>query len=162
MRRINKLDLKVFEFSLVLPNEIVASDPCYDFGKWCQQILSIKGGEYIAKVERFDDGTGWGTRNYILKLNHISCPKKKATSYECTLGVDSGQMGIFNADYYEQNQPSKEWYRMVCDTTLYGNRCGVTDEKGIVTESGCGDGGYELKVGYNSKKEIVALEISFV
>ena len=51
-----------------------------------------------------------------------------------TVGVDSGQAGIFNKDYYEKNKPNEDWYEKICEITDE-NHFDVIDNEGVVSRS---------------------------
>ena len=155
---------------LIQSGEVVISDPCYNTDIWCLGIEQVKKGEYICSADLYDFGD-WGKRIGKIRINHIDNPKCRATRpLDETIGVDSGQAGFFEKNYYEkyhkkyyvdEDKEDDAWYRRVCDITLDKPNCGTIDNAGCVSESGCGDGGYWLRAGYNSKGEIVALEIDF-
>jgi hypothetical protein len=95
-----------------------------------------------------------------------------------TIGVDSGQAGIFDLTYYRkdsvfENQESKflneyrrntneegeVWYAHMCDRTL-GNEGWGYFEHGVVARSGFGDGAYTLYIARVNRK-VVGICIDF-
>lgn len=154
--------------------KVIATDPCYEPGQWYNKELNIKPGEYICHAVYGDVGYGWGERVVELYINHESTPKKKATKYAGSCGVDSGQCGFFEAENYDRVHPkafvdedevSQKWYNEACDITCdgYAHCVGIMpDELGVVASSGLGDGCYTLYAGYNSKGEITALRLRFL
>lgn len=155
--------------------KVQITDPCYDPDLWCSHIEKIKKGEYICKAVIID-GDDWGNRVAELTINHISTPKRRAEKLLCCPGVDSGQCGFFDADYYAKyhktecindNKEDEDWYNKVCDLTCHrgvanDDCCGTIDNKGVVSESGFGDGMYDCYAGYNTKGEITALRLRFI
>lgn len=152
---------------------IFISDPCYNTDVWCTKYLpNIKKGEYICRATMVDEGS-WGNRIAELTINHIKNSKNKSrTVIYHSIGVDSGQCGFFDYEYYNKHHnksqyiddtpEGKDWYERVCDITLNGDSCGTIDNLGVVSESGFGDGMYFLYAGYNSKDEIVSLRLKFI
>lgn len=100
-------------------------------------------------------------------------PKKICkVSYHNVIGVDSGQAGIFNYDYYLAHQPdnswepdingNKSWYRKVCDITCSEELGGIIENKGVVSRSGDGDGPYTCATFYDIKtEEIIGIVIDY-
>ena len=82
----------------------MVSDPCYGLNTWCQGVLdNILSGEYECVVEHSDEGE-WGTRVSAIEVRHKDYKDKfiimDPESFE--VGVDSGQAGIFDYEYYEK------------------------------------------------------------
>lgn len=86
---------------LNLKNKVVVSDPCYKIGTWCQGILeNVKEGQYLAQSYSQDNGTIVAGISLVHE-DYINAE----LDYELQsfkVGVDSGQAGIFNYDYYEK------------------------------------------------------------
>ena len=69
------------------------------------------------------------------------------------VGVDSGQAGVFDAKYFEDDKlarqyqvedpicPDQPWYSLCCDRTLGETGAGIIPY-GVVSSSGLGDGSY--------------------
>ena len=155
--------------TIELKNEVMVSDPCYDLGTWCQGIVGgVKAGKYNAFAIITDEGS-WGERVAELIVIHEDADINEITDeLDFEVGVDSGQAGIFNLDYYKEHQPDddydnrKSWYRRVCDITCSDGDCGTIDNEGVVSSSGYGDGGYVCYAAYNKENEIVALRVVFI
>jgi hypothetical protein len=75
------------------------------------------------------------------------------------IGVDSGQAGFFDAEFYIGGDDQK-FYDQVCDLTLNGDNAGVI-AFGAVSSSGWGDGCYELQT-IRHDGEVVAARIVFM
>jgi hypothetical protein len=112
---------------ITLGEKVMVSDPCYGLGTWCQGVLeNVLPGQYDCNVEYSDEGD-WGNRVSAIEVTHISC-RGKFIALECEdfeVGVDSGQAGIFDYEYYaqyhmdatERPHVDDDWYDMVCDLT---------------------------------------------
>lgn len=164
--------LKTFDLKKINieSGKVQITDPCYEPSLWCSHTREIKKGEYICKAVMVNAGA-WGRRIAELTINHISTPKKKATTLMCCAGVDSGQCGFFDAEYYKKyhkaeyvddDAESLSWYRRVCDITLADKSCGTIDKKGVVSSSGFGDGVYDCYVGHNTSGEVTAMRLKFI
>lgn len=113
--------------TITLGEKVMVSDPCYGLGTWCQGVLeNVLPGAYDCNVEYNDEGN-WGVRVSAIEVTHESC-RGKFIALECEdfeVGVDSGQAGIFDYEYYakyhmdatERPHVDDDWYDMVCDLT---------------------------------------------
>lgn len=115
--------------TITLGNRVVVSDPCYSLGTWCQGILeNMLPGEYEC-IYNFDENERCVSEIYIV---HSSLPKDDLTNtlINCTIapfevGVDSGQAGFYDYDYYVSHHTPKldeDWYDKVCNLT-----CNIVD-----------------------------------
>lgn len=175
---------------ITLPSNVVVSDPCYEMGTWCMDVLdNVLPGKYHSFVDRIDMGD-WGHRNSMLLVVHEDYvnSKLKWVEHSRNIGVDSGQAGIFSLESYRNDSlsetigsgdgdisffekepwasmgPDKEtgdvWYRLMCSRTLSEKGSGAYDS-GIVCSSGIGDGMYPLYIAIK-KRKIVALCVDFL
>lgn len=140
--------------------EVVCSDPCYKSGTWCADRCKALNGLYNVYVVEYNDGD-WGRRNAFLEIIHTDFDKKKETDIllwengDATLGVDSGTFGFFDKEYYDkyhENDTDDDWYeKFVCgeiDKNEY-----ITENLGVWSCSGYGDGSYNLDVIYHPTEE---------
>lgn len=160
-----------------LNSEVVVSDPCYTIPTWCQAIVSgVKPGMYDTHLKKHDAGD-WGTRCSMLLVIHEDHKDDKLLweDHPATIGVDSGQCGIFSRESYRndnhqiENGPAKfsygrdqegdGFYNKMCQRTLGEESFGTYDE-GIVSSSGFGDGSYRLYVA-KKRGKIVAMCVDF-
>ena len=152
--------------------DVYITDPCYNTDTWCMGLVEMKKGEYNCFAHLFDCGI-WGERIGILEiiLNNEIGTRLRTDNLGLNIGVDSGQAGFFNKDYYEnyhhsnfidENSEDEKWYKRVCDITLSDDNCGVIDDEGVVSESGYGDGGYDVYGYYNDNDELVGLRLEFI
>jgi hypothetical protein len=165
-----------------LSETVIVSDPCYTVPTWCQIIVeNVLPGNYIPFVKKHDCGD-WGNRTSMLMCIHEDYVGKENdltltwTEHSGTVGVDSGQAGIFSMESYRNDQHPIEkgeadfnfnsdddggkWYIKMCQRTLGVSRWGVYDE-GVVSSSGFGDGSYSLFVLTDDEDNIVGLCVDF-
>ena len=201
--------------TIMLGGKVMVSDPCYGIGTWCQGVLeNVLPGVYDCNVEYSDEGD-WGIRVSAIEVTHESCKGKfvQLEREEFDVGVDSGQAGIFDYEYYakyhmdatERPHVDDDWYDMVCDLTLtkilnpeYEEFCyeltdtsveglqkrfdaffeykdsiksvkyihkpdgNTTNNLGLVSYSGYGDGGYDCQTARNEDGKIVAIRVEFI
>ena len=176
--------------TITLTENVVVSDPCYQIPTWCQAVIDdVLPGNYNATVLKQDEGD-WGTRcSKIIAIHqdYNYTDKFKWEYYSGSIGVDSGQCGIFSMDSYrnddhqiengdgdisffsqepwasmrsQDKETGEEWYVKMCSWTLGKNQWGVYD-KGIVSSSGFGDGSYNLYVA-RKKKKIIGFIVEFL
>lgn len=115
--------------TIKLGSKIMVSDPCYGLNTWCQgTINNVLPGIYNCFVEYSDEGD-WGTRVSAIEVIHQSFERKEIEYLDpedFEVGVDSGQAGIFDYEYYEkfhsdcEERPHvvDEWYDRVCGKTI--------------------------------------------
>jgi hypothetical protein len=76
--------------------------------------------------------------------------------------VDSGTCGIFSAEYFEQfhneNDVNNDWYE---ENVIKMDEFKITDEKGVISSSGLGDGLYSVFAEYKNGLAF-ALRIKFI
>jgi len=174
-----------------LGSEVVVSDPCYTIPTWCQAVVDkVKPGMYDTHLKKHDAGD-WGERCSMLLVIHEDHKDDilRWEDYPATIGVDSGQCGIFSKETYRNDSitekiglgdgdisffgvsPWKEmtdgrkeeegeiWYVSMCSRTLGEKSWGVYDS-GVVSSSGFGDGSYTLYVA-KKRGKIVAMCVDF-
>ena len=150
-----------------LENKVMVSDPCYGLNTWCQGVLeNVLPGTYDCEVEYSDEGD-WGTRVAAIEVTHQDYDgiiRFEPEDFE--VGVDSGQAGIFDYDYYckyhTDDDVNDDWYDKVCKITLAKNQAGTIDDLGLVSSSGFGDGGYTCYIARERNGYIVAIRIEFI
>ena len=150
-----------------LTGTVVVSDPCYDRDVWCMQTGSpVKPGRYEA-LALYSDEEDWGNRVANLVLvheDHRGAPPKAWKPIESTIGVDSGQCGIFDDSIYpeEKDHTGRDtFYDECCSITLAKGNAGILrNGKGVVSSSGYGDGSYELYA-KSDGEQYVALMVDY-
>lgn len=167
---------------ITLETEVMVSDPCYSEESWCQiKLTDVLPGEYLTAVRKTDDSY-WGNRCSVLLTVHEDYVKETLSwkNYG-QICVDSGQAGIFSISTYRKDNlemvtpsetydgrpfilPKKDgdgddWYEKMCKFTLSPQSWGSYD-RGVVSSSGIGDGGYRCLVA-KKKGKIVGIAIDF-
>lgn len=111
-----------------LGEKVMVSDPCYEMGTWCQGVIdNVLKGNYKCTLETSDEGE-WGRRVSALQVVHEDYVKKflEYSKENFEVGVDSGQAGIFDYEYYKKYHSDDNeiehvdngWYWRVCDLTV--------------------------------------------
>ena len=157
-----------------LGEKVMVSDPCYSIPTWCQSIIdNVKPGHYLPFVKKSDEGD-WGLRNSMLLAiheDHQSDEFLHWKEHHGTVGVDSGQAGIFSMESYRNDdlkledgdygpfpmnnaEDGDKWYEKMCTRTLGDKQWGTYDE-GVVCSSGYGDGNYQLFLAYDDDTDTV-------
>lgn len=154
-----------------LGSKVMVSDPCYGLGTWCQGVLeNVLPGTYQCDVEYSDEGD-WGVRVAAIEVRHENYDRPVEFEPEVfEVGVDSGQAGIFDYDYYARYHDScdvrphvdDDWYDRVGDITLSRVSAGDIDNCGFVSSSGFGDGGYTCWTAREDNGYIVAIRVEFI
>ena len=153
---------------LITANKIHVSDPCYDYA--CSGAVTLNNtlsGKYSATLIKHNLDI-WENRVSQLTVQHEAYEDIVPdiySGYEIT--VDSGQAGFFDDYYYQQNQGGDfgditTLFGLACSLTLSKNRGGILLDKGVVSETGFGDGCYPLFIGKNDDDKIVAASIIFI
>jgi len=177
--------MKEFE---IVSGTVVASDPCYVIPTWCQGIIeNVRKGTWLAKVDVSDEGA-WGMRiasltivnkealNPQLEREIVDMYSTEPLNFDG--GVDSGQFGFFDKDFYRNNEVAKDlekenfgddydredgdgWYRACAKITLADESWGVLPN-GAVSSSGYGDGSYDVFGIKDANGEYVALSVLYI
>jgi len=157
---------------------MVCSDPCYSLDTWCMGIVeNVKNGTWLASIETSDEGD-WGVRIATLEVRHNDFKDtnlKFVDELSFTGGVDSGQFGFFDKEFYRNDESAKDlpkygfssdfdksgdiWYLACCDLTLGKEQWGVLPN-GVVSSSGYGDGSYGVFGEKNAEGEYIEEEYS--
>lgn len=160
-----------------LGSNVVVSDPCYSRPTWCQTILEdVLPGRFVVQVNE-DPETTRCAEILVIHQDHIQKHLDFVEHSSC--GVDSGQLGVFDAASYRDDayaagittpevdfdmgnsQEGDAWYTKMCKFTLSNDGWGAYDA-GVVSGSGWGDGVYPLYVARNDQDQIVAMMITFI
>lgn len=147
-----KISEKVGSFQ-VTSSRILISDPCYEnYSSRCSGIIEVPNGKWNAYYVRERNITKELTvvhsdYAYDLFFNWEIC------NFSCC--VDSGQLGFY--DWLEFNHQYD--YDKFCDLTSSKIETG-TNEYGVVTSSGYGDGDYKCYT-YHEDNNVVAIKVVF-
>ena len=158
--------------TIKLGNEVVVSDPCYDLPTWCQAVVkNVLPGNYRTLVVKNDEGD-WGIRCSRLIAIHEDYAhqdeKFRWSRYPASIGVDSGQAGIFSIETYRKDELAEQmgqgdgegfgsgwateegdkWYERICTRTL------GKEQWGTYSEVHNWANGYDLMVERDSGNEV--------
>lgn len=129
-------------------------------------LRNVLPGNY--KINTFVRNAGsWGKRILSITARHEKHPGIRPEEYAGICCVDSGQCGIYDLRYFNENQPDDDfdnpesWYRRVCEMTMSQHQWGTMDGRCAVTSSGYGDGMYECSVARDARGQIIAIKINF-
>lgn len=160
--------------TIKLSNEVRVSDPCYDDDVWCKsKIKDVLPGEYVVQTRKKGGRVAW------LMVTHKDHLKSDEPWIEhSTIGVDSGQAGIFCESSYRNDEITIEkpkgsdfalnayhesgdrWYEKMCSFTLSDKQWG-SYESGVASSSGWGDGMYPVDV-KKHKGKIICIKVLFI
>ena len=147
-----------------LNSKVIITDPCYglkDYPNPSTNIIldNVKAGTYLTNIHYSAEGS-WGNRVAALEIIHADCnPFKEPIEVvnldliECigSVCVDSGQMGIYDYDYYKsvsnEDGVDNNWYDEICKLTLSQEMSGTKDDLCVVSSTGYGDGDYNVYIG---------------
>ena len=153
---------------LITGNKIHVSDPCYDYA--CSGAITLNNalsGKYFATLVKHNLDI-WDTRVSKLTIQHEDYKNIVPDIFSgYKIAVDSGQAGFFDDYYYQQNHGGdfgdlNSLFGLACSLTLSKNHGGILLDKGVVSDTGFGDGCYSLYVGKNDEGKIVAASIIFI
>ncbi|GGE73696.1 SMI1/KNR4 family protein [Priestia taiwanensis] len=155
--------------------KLIVTDPCYkvDEQEEVQIILSnVKSGNWTASIS-------YNNEEIVKSVLAFYGEKKtrgKWNDCDTLIGVDSGQAGIFDFILFGRDDAIQYEveniydikidevgikYFVACSDTAASDAQGGVVPGGVVSMSGYGDGMYEVKVKYNTSKEIVGVMIDF-
>lgn len=120
------IDKKTLE-PIQLSDKVVVSDPCYKRDVWCMGFLdNVLPGNYIPTI-KYSDEDDWGIRVKMLMVEHVGGKNVgKWEKQKFTVGVDSGQAGIFCDTIYPHGSTGK-WGDK---GTFYDTCCNATTSDG--------------------------------
>lgn len=162
--------------SFQIENGIVISDPCYDFNidnytrnseqKYFPKKYTMVG-EWNGYVKYNDNGRVAELQTCHSSINDNELTNAKWEKCKGSLGVDTGQMGVYDSKYFKDDNivgnypvdktmltdfkqiPGDRYYAMCCYQTYNKKepqkQAGVIPY-GIVSSSGYGDGSYNYSV----------------
>jgi hypothetical protein len=188
------------EFFDQTSDKMIVSDPSYDYiakehepgsglmklnlvldnvakGKWRALLLinSLHIDQNAALLCFSDENEKWKKDREFINYSIFGDWKKVGT-----IGVDSGQAGIYDLKYYRDdnvvpkkisknsetssalNSPGKEWFEMNNNLTSEPTDYGGVMKYGTVSASGHGDGLYNVYVLRDNKSKIVGVKIIFI
>lgn len=154
--------------------KITFSDPCYGLNTWCMiKDFPFPNGKYRVHCVKTTRTDNWGLRVKELIIYNIDkVPENEGREMDIfwdelpnDIGVDSGQAGIFDSKYYEKyhgvEDVNDDWYDKVGQLTLRAKSYGTTENQGVCSRAGFGDGSYTAYIG-KLGSDIVAAKIEFI
>ena len=161
-----------------LSSEVIVSDPCYSRPTWCQAVLTdVLPGNFIAQVNE-DPESGRCAELLVIHEDYYQSRLDWREHSGC--GVDSGQLGVFDAASYRDDSAAGSlgapnvdfvlpgqfsdgdaWYEQICKFTLDDLGYGSYDS-GVVSSTGYGDGMYPLDVARDQDDKIIGMWITFI
>ncbi|MBR1772645.1 MAG: hypothetical protein IJ749_01965 [Eubacterium sp.] len=147
--------------NIALSRDVIISDPCYDPDTWCTIRTRLPKAKYSCNIYLENQ------RNAALVILKNGITEDNVDyKYIGSAGVDSGQLGIFDLDYFKTHQPDDDyenpdsWYSKVCHATIEPGYV-ITDGKGVCSSTYCGDGMYPVyEILHNGK--VVGLRANFI
>lgn len=145
------------------------SDPCYNKNVWCTGVLeNVAIGLWCGYKIISHEGE-WGDRVKELHAYYLGKNKKvsleldvtKWEQTDITVGVDSGQAGIFDESRYPKGDDTGDYENT---ESFYGECCEKSKDSsqnnsvgfGIVSTTGYGDGSYECEINQSPRpKDVV-------
>lgn len=108
--------------TISLSDKVRISDPCYDMNTWCAGTLdNVLQGTYNCYSQHVDTGD-WGIRVASIEVRHEDYTDIEPTEIQdIDVGVDSGQAGIYDLNYFEDCKSDKKKEEVFYDTV-----CGLT------------------------------------
>lgn len=143
---------------------IIATDPCYDSATWCNGEFEVLNGEWESTVILQEGQVA------KLTIKHESLIDPNNAHWilsEGDYGVDSGQFGFFDKQYFLDHENERDYdgpgfYSECCQLTLSKVKNGVVGGYGVVSESGWGDGTYDVYFTTNQTGHIIGLSAVFI
>lgn len=154
-------DLNMNSFEIT-SGAIFASDPCYDSKTNCAaKIDNVKNGSWNYEINvdnnRISELTIW----------HKNSKDLHWKPFKSDFGVDSGQFGFFDYQYFLNHENEREYgipgfYNDCCEATLNDPYVNTIANAGVVSSSGYGDGSYPVYVAHNNEGQVVALRVFYI
>lgn len=106
------------EKTIGLGKKVIISDPGYNMDTWCIGILNdVLPGTYECFYEIIEDNS-WGRRIASIEVKNKDYEFYDfSENLDAEIGVDSGQCGIYDYDYFKQNNQKEDWYGQICNLT---------------------------------------------
>ena len=142
------IDIGTFE---VTSGSIVVKDPCYDDASG--STFPAKNGTWTGYIHRQG-------RTVASLEARASGPQRGIECEVCKEGVESGQMGIFNASDSERSR--EDDYDQICNMTLNGIFGGIINQYGVVSGTAYGDGVYPVLVRREVDGTVTSVRIEFI
>lgn len=175
---------------IVTSGALRVTDPCYDLTVWCSGKLDrVKNGTWNAHVgfhqNEYEKSQTSKPSEYVGRVAYLHICHDSVSPQEIgemdngvwhlvesfEVGVDSGQAGLFDLEYYQHQFADKgrrkTFYDTVCRLTCDMDGTGVDRkfgviEKGAAASSGYGDGSYDCYIRHDEDMRVVEAVIVFI
>ena len=151
--------------TFALGNKVDITDPCYEKGVWCRMTTECRPGTYYGYVEigNYKYGADDDFRVASISIyNEDERVDDDDMELIGNIGVDAGLAGFFND---KPDYPDDEWMEFLKAAKVFKEdgefdygRCYYKVEYGLFSESGFGDGGYNVY----ANKDRSAFQIVFI
>lgn len=143
----------------------IVADPCYDIDEEVGVLLleGLREGNWLCSSKKDAQ-----ERTTELVLMHEEYKRKKIEENIGGIAVDGGAAGVWDATYYSENQKdytnpmNNDWLKAVLKIVLNEPCWGTMDDKGVLSDTGYGDGWYPVFVARNKGGEIVGIKICYI
>lgn len=146
---------------ITLGESVLVTDPGYAEKNWCNESVErVLPGRYRVSVKLNNEG-----RVKELRVTHEDYLQPKSHSrheHISNCAVDSGTLGVFDEIYFMKDAPLPGWYDDHVLSWCGQSKHHVSDGKGVVSESGYGDGYYPLYTAVNGNNKVVSFKIIFI
>ncbi|MBK1667017.1 hypothetical protein CKO28_03030 [Rhodovibrio sodomensis] len=150
-----------FATLMLTAGRLGVSDPCHA-SEGLDTVLDAEPGAWDALVTIEKRGGWWGQRVSSLVLIKVGEDTTlPIEQYVDSLPVDAGLMMFCDADRLPQLGPDAYDEVICCHDNLNRDRFQI-DDRGVVSDTGLGDGIYKLRVRRNQEGKIVAAKVSFL
>lgn len=98
--------------TITINRKVRVTDPCYNIYVWCATEVEVLPGDYKVTMGMSENRIAW------LQMQHVG--SEVVGSWEedpADIGVDSGQAGFFDLQYYLDHQGNYDWYERVCNAS---------------------------------------------
>ena len=157
----------VGNLNLVNDQMVIVTDPSYSVAQHLNMTTKVKAGRYDALIEfketEFGDTV---SRLAIIRENYDDAylnPDNAIIS--CSVGVDSGTIGIFSHKYYDEihsdKNVEKEWFDENVKDWVGILKYHLCNDFGIISNAGYGNGLYFVYVYENKSGETIGIEVVF-
>ena len=148
-----------------LGRHAIVSDPGYKPDTWCTvHIDDMAPGAYAPFVRISNEGE-WGER--VAEL--IVVPRDRAyddlefDEFLGTAGVDSGMLGVWNLDQFATWSTTPGWYSSFVEQIIDGKLRYLTlEECATVSNSGYGDGDYDIYASHDGDGSVNGIRVRFL
>lgn len=152
--------------------ELIITDPSYDKKNASEENSAWMLGKKVRNARRgtwtteltIGEILDWGKRVKLMVSYTDGVSSGKTETF--TLGVDSGQMSIFDWSFYppeDDTGSDVDAFSELCYNITSNRQFGGTvGGRGFVSRSGIGDGMYETTVSRNRQGQAVRVEVNFV